>query len=109
MLRSKNYDFSFSGLKTALLYAIEKDKSWKKRIPEYCHEFQQAVIDVLIHKTIKAALEYRVKTVMLSGGVAANKELRKQLKKITEEQAPGSRFRVPGGGGRRRRRGGTPP
>lgn len=92
MMDSKNYDFSFSGLKTALLYEIKKDpawsqrgggasKNWEKMIPEYAHEFQQAVIDVLIHKTIRAAKEYKVKTIMLSGGVAANKELRLQLEK----------------------------
>ena len=68
MINSKNYDFSFSGLKTALLYELKKDENYKKRIPEYCHEFQQAVVDVLIHKTIKAAKDYKVKTVMLSGG-----------------------------------------
>lgn len=80
MIDSKNYDFSFSGLKTALLYELKKDPNYKKRIPEYCYEFQQAVIDVLISKTIKAAQEFKIKTVMLSGGVAANKELRNQLK-----------------------------
>jgi len=42
--------------------------------------FQQAVIDVLINKTIKAANEFKVKTIILSGGVAANLELRKQIK-----------------------------
>jgi N6-L-threonylcarbamoyladenine synthase len=81
MINSKDYDFSFSGLKTALLYEIRKDKDYKSRIPEYCYEFQQAVIDVLIHKTVKAAEEYGAKTVMLTGGVAANFELREQMKK----------------------------
>jgi N6-L-threonylcarbamoyladenine synthase len=61
------------------LYAIQKDKDYKTRIPEYAHGFQQAVIDVLISKTIKAARKYNVKTIMLAGGVSANSELRKQM------------------------------
>jgi len=80
MIDSKNYDFSFSGLKTALLYALKEDKNWQKKIPEYAYEFQQAIIDVLIKKTIKANNKYAVKTIMLAGGVSANKELRKQFK-----------------------------
>ena len=86
MINSKNYDFSFSGLKTALLYKIKKDENYKKKIPEYCYEFQQAVVDVLIHKTIKAAKEHKAKTVMLTGGVAANKELRAQFKEAVNNK-----------------------
>ncbi len=76
MISQKNYDFSFSGLKTAVLY---KHKG-KKYVKEMCKEVQQAIIDVLIKKTIKAAKDYRVKTIILGGGVSANKELRKQFK-----------------------------
>lgn len=83
MMYQKNYDFSFSGLKTAVLYnyrsrPAEIQKS-KRYIQMMCKEVQQAVIDVLIHKTLKAAKEYKVKTVILGGGVAANEELRKQI------------------------------
>ncbi|MCK4540542.1 tRNA (adenosine(37)-N6)-threonylcarbamoyltransferase complex transferase subunit TsaD [Candidatus Parcubacteria bacterium] len=81
MIDSPDFDFSFSGLKTAIRYALEEDKNWKDRIPEYCAEFQQAIIDVLIKKTIKAGNKFNVKTIMLAGGVSANKELRKQLEK----------------------------
>ncbi|MFH1822864.1 MAG: tRNA (adenosine(37)-N6)-threonylcarbamoyltransferase complex transferase subunit TsaD [Patescibacteria group bacterium] len=95
MLNSQNFDFSFSGLKTALLYAIKKDKQWEKRIPEYCYEFQQAVIDVLIYKTIKATKKYNIKTIMLTGGVAANQELRKQMKLEIKKHVPYSMFRIP--------------
>ncbi len=94
MINSKDYDFSFSGLKTALFYELKKDKNYKKRIPEYCHEFQQAVIDVLIKKTLKAAKEYKVKTIMLAGGVSANKELRKQMAKIVKFQIQNSKFKI---------------
>jgi len=83
MINSKDFDFSFSGLKTALRYALENDKNWKEKIPEYCFEFQQAVIDVLIKKTIRAGIKYKVKTIMLAGGVSANKKLREELKKET--------------------------
>ncbi|MCX6792416.1 MAG: tRNA (adenosine(37)-N6)-threonylcarbamoyltransferase complex transferase subunit TsaD [Candidatus Falkowbacteria bacterium] len=79
MLDSKNYDFSFSGLKTALLYATQKDKNFKKKIPEYAFEFQEAVVDVLVTKTIRAAKEYKARSVFLAGGVAANIRLREKL------------------------------
>ena len=77
MLTHKNYDFSFSGLKTAVLYLLRDIKDIN--IPALCKETQQAIIDVLIDKTMRAAKEYKVKTVILSGGVAANEELRKQM------------------------------
>lgn len=86
MIASPDFDFSFSGLKTSLLYQLQKDKDWKKRIHEYCHEFQQAIIDVLIKKTIRAAEKFKVKTIMLAGGVAANKELRRQLEEKAKKQ-----------------------
>jgi len=95
MIRDKNFDFSFSGLKTALLYAIQRDKNWKKKTPEYAYEFQQAVVDVLIHKTVKAALKFGVKNIMLSGGVSANFELRRQLAAIVKEKFPGAKFSLP--------------
>ncbi len=93
MINKPGFDFSFSGLKTSLLYAVQKDKNWKKKIPEYCHEFQQAVIDVLIKKTIKAADKYGAGMIMLAGGVSANKELRKQMGKAV--LAKGLKFLKP--------------
>lgn len=95
MLNSPDFDFSFSGLKTALLYQIQKDKDWKKRVPEYCYEIQQAIIDVLIHKTIKGAKKYAVKTVMLAGGVSANNELRSQLAVAVKNKLENTDFLVP--------------
>jgi len=77
MIGQKNYDFSFSGLKTAVLYKA-KEGNYDKI--EMCREIQQAIIDVLIHKTIKAARDFKVKSIILGGGVAANDELRKQFK-----------------------------
>ena len=95
MLNSPNYDFSFSGLKTALLYQLQQDKNWQKKISEYCAEFQQAIIDVLIHKTIKAANEFKVQTVMLAGGVAANKNLRQELTTAVEKKLNKVSFIMP--------------
>lgn len=95
MINSGDFDFSFSGLKTALMYELKKDKNWKKKIPQYCAEFQQASIDVLISKTIKASKKYNAKTVMLTGGVAANKELREQLKEKVESKLDGVKFNMP--------------
>lgn len=88
-------DFSFSGLKTALLYQLKKDSSWKKRIPEYCFAYQQAIIEILTKKTLKAAQKYKAKTVMLSGGVSANSELREFLQKSVNQELPSSSFIVP--------------
>ncbi|MBD3248341.1 tRNA (adenosine(37)-N6)-threonylcarbamoyltransferase complex transferase subunit TsaD [Candidatus Falkowbacteria bacterium] len=86
MLNKPNFDFSFSGLKTSLLYKVQKDKKWKKRISEYCFKYQEAIVDVLVKKTIKAAKKYDAKTVCLSGGVSANKTLRETLEKEAKKE-----------------------
>ncbi|MDP2951580.1 MAG: tRNA (adenosine(37)-N6)-threonylcarbamoyltransferase complex transferase subunit TsaD [bacterium] len=82
MISSKNFDFSFSGLKTAVLYAWQKVPQKQKTAQAkiiLAHEIQQAIIDVLLHKTIKAANTFKAKSILLCGGVSANKELRKQF------------------------------
>ncbi|HNW55723.1 MAG TPA: tRNA (adenosine(37)-N6)-threonylcarbamoyltransferase complex transferase subunit TsaD [bacterium] len=95
MLRRADYNFSFSGLKTALLYAIQKDPNWANRVSEYAYVFEQAVVEALIRKTIKAASELRVKSIMLAGGVAANRTLRDKLAKTIEQKLPGVTFTMP--------------
>jgi N6-L-threonylcarbamoyladenine synthase len=70
-------NFSFSGLKTAVRYLLPKLKG--DFLADLCASFQQAIIDVLVHKTIAAAQKYRVDLVTVSGGVSCNQELRKQL------------------------------
>jgi N6-L-threonylcarbamoyladenine synthase len=84
MIFQKNYDFSFSGLKTAVLYDFRsrrpKVRTSKKYIQEICFETQQAIIDVLIKKTIRAAKNYQAKSIILGGGVVASQELRNQFK-----------------------------
>lgn len=84
MINTNDYDFSFSGLKTAVLYKAKENID--KR--EMCSEIQQAVIDVLLKKTIKAARDYKAKVIILGGGVSANKELRKQFKAKFKTIAP---------------------
>lgn len=81
MLNSKNFDFSFSGLKTSVLYYLKKQKKpySKKLIKQICYEFQEAVTDVLVTKTFKAAEKYQVKSIVLGGGVAANSRLRNKF------------------------------
>jgi N6-L-threonylcarbamoyladenine synthase len=99
MIHQKNYDFSFSGLKTAVLYDF---KSREKKIREskiykilMAKEIQQAVIDVLIFKTIKAAKEFKVKSIILGGGVTANKELRREFREKIKKEIPNSFLFVP--------------
>ncbi|MFH1192379.1 MAG: tRNA (adenosine(37)-N6)-threonylcarbamoyltransferase complex transferase subunit TsaD [bacterium] len=90
MIKNNDFDFSFSGLKTAVLYLVrklEKEKSLNESIiAGICAEFQQAVIDVLVHKTIATAKKYKVKSVLLAGGVAANKELRRQIEEAVKRE-----------------------
>lgn len=82
MLDRDNFDMSFSGLKTSVLYTLRsnddklEDDQFKKDI---CASFEQAVVDVLVKKTIKAAKKFQPKTVLLAGGVAANSALRERL------------------------------
>jgi N6-L-threonylcarbamoyladenine synthase len=75
MLGSEN--FSFSGLKTAVRYLLPKLKG--EFLANLCASFQQAVVDVLVTKTIAAAQKYDVDLVTMSGGVSCNHELRRQL------------------------------
>jgi N6-L-threonylcarbamoyladenine synthase len=83
MLDSGDYDFSFSGLKTAVLYHLRDNP--KDKVEDICASFQQAVVDVLVTKTMRAVKKYNPKSVVLGGGVSANKQLRSQLKKQVEK------------------------
>lgn len=76
MLHSDDYDFSFSGLKTAVLYAVrDKDLSENDKA-EMAREFQEAVVEVLLKKTFKAISNYDIKSLIIGGGVIANEALR---------------------------------
>ncbi|MEK4027061.1 MULTISPECIES: tRNA (adenosine(37)-N6)-threonylcarbamoyltransferase complex transferase subunit TsaD [Bacillaceae] len=80
-LEEGSYDFSFSGLKSAVINTLHNAEQRRQELrPEdVAASFQQSVIDVLTAKTIRAAKEYKVKQVLLAGGVAANRGLRKAL------------------------------
>lgn len=99
MIHSHDFDFSFSGLKTAVLYMLQDMKERHVNIgdftPMICNEIQQSIIDVLISKTIKAAKDFGAKSIILGGGVAANKELRAQIKKAVKELTSTALFLPP--------------
>lgn len=95
MLKYKNLDFSFAGLKTAVRYLVEKHpllgKEGKPRrgragvVADLCASAQRAITDVLVEKTLRAALQHKPKEILLAGGVAANKELRTRLARETKK------------------------
>ncbi len=77
MLTSRDFDFSFSGLKTAVRYLLPSLRGDFEA--DLCASFQAAVVEVLVRKTIKAAKEFKVSLVTASGGVSCNQSLRKNL------------------------------
>ncbi len=81
MLNSKDYNFSFSGLKSAVINLNHnlKQKNQEVNINDLCCSFQNSVIDVLVTKTFDCANEYNVKQVIVAGGVSANKGLRSRI------------------------------
>lgn len=114
MMKEDNFDFSFSGLKTSALYWLRDNKlSADKIIPyelpigvygqtsnppmieDFCASFEQAIVDVLISKTIKAVKKIKPKTLILSGGVSANKKLRNTLAKIIKNDFAEINFYYP--------------
>ncbi|NNU85289.1 tRNA (adenosine(37)-N6)-threonylcarbamoyltransferase complex transferase subunit TsaD [Geobacillus sp. BMUD] len=86
-LEEGSYDFSFSGLKSAVLNALHNAKQRGEEIDprQMAASFQASVVDVLVTKTIQAAKEYRVRQVLLAGGVAANRGLRNALQDRMKE------------------------
>ncbi len=86
MIGTDDYDFSFSGLKTAVLYTWrnEKDKSEEFKIA-MAKEIQEAITEVLIEKTFKAVDEFGAKTVIIGGGVSANLNLREKVKNRADD------------------------
>ncbi|MFA6552653.1 MAG: tRNA (adenosine(37)-N6)-threonylcarbamoyltransferase complex transferase subunit TsaD [Candidatus Paceibacterota bacterium] len=101
MLHSGDYNFSFSGLKTAVLYLVKKlEEEMQKNDPrksaisirdnprlqqEVAREFEDAVVEVLTKKTRTAIENNGIKSLVLGGGVASNKEIRKSFEKLAEE------------------------
>lgn len=80
----KNYDFSFSGLKTSVLYFLKKQLEKNSQFIEVnkndlCASFQKTVVDILMQKMIKASMDYGIKHIALAGGVSANSSIRKAM------------------------------
>lgn len=91
MLDADNYRFSFSGLKTAVLYSLKKESTEQMSNPEFiaemAHEFQEAVVDTLVGKTERAIQEFQPKTLVIAGGVSANVRLRERMENMVASYA----------------------
>jgi N6-L-threonylcarbamoyladenine synthase len=78
------YNFSFSGLKTAVINYYRKNPNEKTE--DICASFQKTVVETLVEKTVAAAKEYNIKDIYLAGGVAANSGLREYFSKTAKEE-----------------------
>ena len=85
MQHEPHLDFSFSGLKTAVLYTLQREAG-NFSIPDLAASFQQAVIDILVHKTLRAAKQTGRRKIALSGGVSLNKALRAALQEACDRK-----------------------
>ncbi|MFA5013632.1 MAG: tRNA (adenosine(37)-N6)-threonylcarbamoyltransferase complex transferase subunit TsaD [Candidatus Paceibacterota bacterium] len=101
MIREPNFDFSFSGLKTAVLYDFEKRSKQTQKSPDYiaemAKEIQNSISEVLISKTMSSVAKYGVESVILGGGVSANLHLSQAFKKECKARKiacflPGKRY-----------------
>jgi len=83
MIKDDNLDFSFSGLKTAVLFEVkklkEKNQFKKETINQLAFEIQEAIMEVLVTKTKRAAQKYQPSSILLAGGVTANPRLREEM------------------------------
>jgi N6-L-threonylcarbamoyladenine synthase len=103
MLGKDSLDFSFSGIKTAVLYYCrgqdmkgqdKVDSMSAEQIADIAASFQAAVVEVLIKKTQRAAERIGAKTILLGGGVAANAELRTALQRMCDSSSPAKKLLV---------------
>lgn len=89
MLHSGDFDFSFSGLKTAVLYLVQnlkKESKFTDKIKaEIAYDFQNSAIEVLTAKTLSASKKFKAQTIIAGGGVIANTALREALTKMAKE------------------------
>ena len=94
-LDDDSYNFSFSGIKSAVVNLVhnEKQRGNNIRVEDVCATFQDRVVSVITKKTKRAIKEYKVKNLVMAGGVAANKGLRDSLSKMCEEN--NIKFSVP--------------
>jgi len=101
MLHTNNFNFSFSGLKTAVLYLIKnlkKENNWEelplKIKQKIALEFEEAVIEILLKKTKQAVEKYNTKTLILGGGVVANSQIRQTFQTF-EKEIPDLKVLIP--------------
>lgn len=84
MMGADDYDFSFSGLKTAVLYRIrdapQKVRESEEFVQAMAYEIQAAITEVLVKKTVKAVEDFKAKSIILGGGVSANRRLRQDFR-----------------------------
>ncbi|MBC7836960.1 tRNA (adenosine(37)-N6)-threonylcarbamoyltransferase complex transferase subunit TsaD [Acetobacteraceae bacterium] len=99
MLQQKNCDLSFSGLKTAALYALRDaggiQKFTSDEIAAFAREFEDTIGDVLVEKTRRALEETQTRTFVIGGGVAANTYLRDRLRELLQDEFPNIELRLP--------------
>lgn len=96
MIYSKDFNFSFSGLKTAVLYYVRDNGPLTEEMKsKIAREFEDAVIDVLVTKTLKAMDKYKIKTLILGGGVSGNTHLQRILKKQLKKDKTGINTHFP--------------
>ena len=102
MINSKDFNFSFSGLKTAVLYLLrnlsKKHSSVLQNtriVQSIAYEFQEAVVDVLVKKTLDAARKYKTRAILLGGGVAENERLRARLTEDVARALPNTTLLLP--------------
>ena len=84
------WEFSFSGIKTAVSYYLRDHQN--VNIPDVCASFEQAMVDTLVTKTMQAALKYKVKHIAVGGGVAANTLLRSQMQQVAAKKGIETHF-----------------
>lgn len=92
MLHSSDFDFSFSGLKTAVLHQLP---ATSRQLLSLSFEIQEAITDVLVQKTLKAAQKYQAKSILISGGVSANQRLRQKFQTAVSRHLPTIKFFAP--------------
>ena len=93
MLEEKSFDWSFSGLKTAVLRSTQGKK--ELHVTLLAAEIQEAIVDVLVAKTLRAVKKFSPKSLLLAGGVAANTRLREKFEEEIKNQKLDVTFRVP--------------
>lgn len=102
MIDTDNYDFSFAGLKTSVLYWLRDNATLDTNsyqltatsLSDFSASFEQAIVDVLVTKTVRAIREYQPQSVLLVGGVSANKKLRDDLGAAVQKESSDIIYRL---------------